>query len=441
LRSAGVIKVDRLEELLDVSTLALAAPLAAGRRVALVGNSGGPLILAADACEANGLLVTELDESTQKELAQCLVAAAATSNPVDLTADGRSESLERALEIVLGDTTIDAVIVVVTEVLALSGDEARAAAERVASRFDKPIVACVLGGTPSSPEHALHRVAEIPSPERAASALAHLCRYAQWRNRPRISVNEPVALGQPSVVREIVGAFLAETPAGGWLELDEAARLLSSCGLPILNTRAASSADEAAVVAESLGFPVVLKARAGELVHKSDVGGVVTSLASASAVHAAYEEMSQRLGDQMGGAVLQPMAKAGVEAIVGLTVDPDFGSVVMVGLGGVMTDVLGDRAFAVPPLDAGAGQAMVSSLRAAPLLDGFRGSLPVDRQALAALVELVARVAEEVPELVELDLNPVIVTAEGALVVDCKARLAPRHLGPGPLFRALRSRS
>ena len=437
LRSAGVIKVDRLEELLDVSTLLLAAPLPMGRRIGLVGNSGGPLILAADACEANGLLVAELDEVTKTALQGCLVVAGATANPVDLTADGTRETLERTLEIVLADGAIDAVIVVVTEVLALSGDDARLAVESVASRFDKPLIACVLGGSTLGHERELPRVAEIPSPERAASALAHLCRYAQWRNRPKISSHEPAAIEQLSVVREIVGDRLAETPAGGWLGLDEAARLLSSCGLPILATHAVFSADEAAAVGESLGFPVVLKARSGDLVHKSDVGGVMTSLASASAVRAAYEEMSTRLGPQMGGAVIQPMAETGVEAIVGLTVDPVFGSLVMVGLGGVMTDVLGDRAFAVPPLDAGAGQAMVSSLRAAPLLDGFRGAPLVDRGALEALVEQVARVSEEVPELVELDLNPVIVTPGGALVVDCKARLAPRHLGPGPLFRAL----
>jgi acyl-CoA synthetase (NDP forming) len=157
-------------------------------------------------------------------------------------------------------------------------------------------------------------------------------------------------------------------------------------------------------------------------------------------IAASARTMSARLGDQMGGAVIQPMAQAGIEAIVGLTVDPVFGPVVMVGLGGVMTDVLGDRAFAVPPLDPGAGEAMVRSLRAAPLLDGFRGAPPVDRRALVAIVEQVARIAEVVPELVELDLNPVIVTAKGALVIDCKARLAPRHLGPGPLFRALRPR-
>jgi acetyl coenzyme A synthetase (ADP forming)-like protein len=440
LRGAGVIKVDRLEELLDVSALLLAAPLPAGRRVALVGNSGGPLIIAADACEASGLRITELGAETKSELQRSLVAAAAVSNPVDLTADGDSATLERALDIILSDDAIDSVIVVVTDVLALKSDDARATIAAVASRYDKPIIACVLGSTPKESVREVHGVADIATPERAASALAHLCRYAEWRRRPKMATNQLTAIEQPSVVREIVRSHLAEAGAGGWLELDVAARLLGTCGLPVASTQAVFSADEAASMAESLGFPVALKARSGELVHKSDIGGVVIALSSAGAVRAAYEEMATRLGRQMGGAVVQPMAQAGIEAIVGLTADPVFGPVVMVGLGGVMTDVLGDRAFAVPPLDPGAGEAMVRSLRAAPLLDGFRGAPPVDRQALITIVEQVARIAEEVPELVELDLNPVIVTADGAVIVDCKARLAPRHLGPGPLFRALRPR-
>jgi acyl-CoA synthetase (NDP forming) len=200
-----------------------------------------------------------------------------------------------------------------------------------------------------------------------------------------------------------------------------------------------SNADEAITVGESIGFPVVLKARSGALVHKSDVGGVALGLDNAMAVREAYETMSSRLGVEMGGAVIQPMAPSGVEAIVGLVVDPMFGPVLMVGLGGVMTDLLGDHAFAVPPLDPGTADMMVSSLRAAPLLDRYRGAPTVDRRALVAVLENIAKVADEVPELVELDLNPILVTSTGAIVLDCKARLAPRHVGPGPLFRALRS--
>jgi hypothetical protein len=146
------------------------------------------------------------------------------------------------------------------------------------------------------------------------------------------------------------------------------------------------------------------------------------------------------LGSQMGGAVIQPMAAPGVEAIVGLASDPEFGPVVMVGLGGVMTDLLRDRAFAVPPLGPGVAGAMVASLRAAPLLDGYRGAPKVDRQGLVTVLEQIAHVAEEVPELAELDLNPILVSPAGALVVDCKVRLAPRQPGPGPLFPALRRR-
>jgi acyl-CoA synthetase (NDP forming) len=441
LQSAGVIKVDRFEELLDVSEILLTGRLPKGRRVALVGNSGGPLILAADACEAGGLVVPELDEPTTIQLKATLVPAAAVTNPVDLTADGTAASLEAALEIVLDDPAIDAVIVVVTEVTALNTRDARAAIARVAERHEKPIVACLLGAAPARVAHGVSLVGELLSPERAAAALNHVCRYAEWR-RNDCSLGDDVGrLANEPSVRSIVASRLASNPEGGWLELEDAAALLEACGVPVLATRAASSADEAVAVAESIGFPVVLKARSGSLVHKSDVGGVVLGLESPEAVREAYLSMSNRLGEHMGGAVLQPMTPSGVEAIVGLAVDPDFGPIVMAGLGGVMTDLLGDHAFGVPPFNPGTAESMIHSLRASALLDGYRGSPKVDRDALIAVLESIAKVAELVPELVELDLNPVVVTASGALVVDCKARLAPGRNGPGPLFRAMRSTS
>jgi acyl-CoA synthetase (NDP forming)/GNAT superfamily N-acetyltransferase len=441
LQSAGVIKVDRLEELLDVSAILLAAPLPTGRRVALVGNSGGPLILAADACEGGGLAVPEIREATQHALGKVLVPAAAVANPVDLTADGTAAMLEQALEIVLRDDAIDAVIVVFTETLTTSAAAARESVAHVARLAGKPVVACTVGvDTPLGPSGAA-AVAEVPSPERAAAALGHVCGYAKWRRRPRPSAALPEDLSDQPTISEIVASKLASSGTGGWLELDQAARLLEACGVPVLPTRGATTAEEAAVVAASVGFPVVLKARSGDVVHKSEVGGVALGLDNADAVRTAYETMESRLGAQMGGAVIQPMAPRGIEAIVGLASDPAFGPVVMVGLGGVMTDLLRDRAFTVPPLEPGAAGAMVASLRAAPLLDGYRGAPKVDRQALVAVLERIAHVAEEVPELVELDLNPILVSPTGALAVDCKARVAPRRPGPGPLFPALRPRT
>ena len=439
LRSAGVIKVDRLEELLDVSAILLAAPLPAGRRVALVGNSGGPLILAADACEGGGLTVPELPQPAQGALGEVLVPAAATANPVDLTADGTAAMLEQALDSVLADDAIDAVITIVVETMAISAAEVRETIARVAQRAGKPVVACSVEAS-TAPVPSGTKVAEIPSPERTAAALAHVCAYAQWRRRPLLPAEEPEERSDQPVIGQIIAAKLASSPAGGWLELDQAAGLLAACGLPVLPTRGAATAAQAAAAAEAVGFPVVLKARSGDVVHKSDVGGVALGLADSEAVRAAYETMQARLGAQMGGAVIQPMAPPGVEAIVGLAADPEFGPVVMAGLGGVMTDLLQDRAFAVPPLEPGAADAMVASLRAAPLLDGYRGAPKADRQALVAVLEQVARIAEEVPELVELDLNPILVSSAGAVAVDCKARLAPRQPGPGPLFPALRRR-
>jgi acyl-CoA synthetase (NDP forming) len=439
LQSAGVIKVDRFEELLDVSQILLTGRLPKGRRVALVGNSGGPLILAADACEAGGLVVPELDEGTTAQLREVLVVAAAVTNPVDLTADGDSDRLERALEIVLDDPTIDAVIVVVTEVVALTTRDARRAVGRVARKYEKPIVACLLGAAPSRVSDGASLVGELPSPERAATALNHVCRYAEWRHNDSETSDDAAPPAYDTKVRAIVSSQLERNPDGGWLELEDAAALLEACGVPVLSTRAATNAQEAVDVAASIGFPVVLKARSGSLVHKSDVGGVVLGLESAEAVREAYAAMSDRIGEQMGGAVLQPMIPSGVEAIIGLVVDPDFGPVVMAGLGGVMTDLLGDHAFAVPPFNPGTAESMIESLRAAALLDGYRGSPKVDRHAFIAVLESIAKVAELVPELVELDLNPVVVSASGALVVDCKARLAPSRTGPGPLFRAMRS--
>jgi acyl-CoA synthetase (NDP forming) len=439
LESAGVIKVDRLEELFDVSALLVAAPLPASNRIGLVGNSGGPLILAADGCEAGGLRVPELAGPTREALRGVLGSSAAVGNPVDITADGDGRSLQQAVEIVLHDEGIDAVMVVVTHLVALSATDAREVVAGMAKSSAKPIVVCILGAQSEAATTEDPSVAEVPTPERAATALGRVCSYAEWRRHPPSPPVTDWRVPDPAVARDIVASALAGRRPGGWLPPDRAARLMEACGIPVVPTLPAATAAEAASVAESVGFPVALKARSGDIVHKSDVGGVVVGLDSPDAVRRAYEVMHDRIGDQMGGGVVQPMAPAGVEAIVGLASDPDSGPVVMVGLGGVMVDLLGDRVFGVPPFDVGTAEAMIGKLRAAPLLDGFRGAPVIDRQALVSVLEAVAHIAEEFPEVVELDLNPVIVSPDGALVVDCKVRLSPPTAGPGPLFRSLHS--
>lgn len=435
LSKAGVIKVDRLDELLDVSSVLLAGRLPTGNRVALVGNSGGPLILAADACESHGLIVPEFSIVTQTLLTGATSAAAAVGNPVDLTADATAEGLEQSMAAAINDESIDALIVVITSLPMLSSREVRIVVERVASNTSKPVILCILGDRSDSETR---NFSEIGTPERAATALAHICRYADWRAMSsEAPPSDPTGSASSNA---IVATSLDHHAGGGWLPLDEAARLLQSCGITVLPTHGADDVADAIAIADSVGYPVVLKARAGALVHKSDVGGVALALRSAEEVREAFERMEANLGPLMGGAVIQPMAPKGVEAIVGVATDPSFGPVVMVGLGGVLTDLLGDRAFAVPPLDENACDRLVASLRAGPLLAGYRGSEIVDRAALGHVVRLVSQLADEVPELAELDLNPVVVHAGGATVLDCKLRLNPAPIGPGPLFRSLRAR-
>jgi len=441
LASAGVIEAERLEELLDIVQVLVHVPLPAGQRVGLVGNSGGPLILAADACGPGGLVVGDLGDATAVALRAVLGAAAACANPVDITADGDAEAFEQALCLVLDDPAVDAVVAVVTELNRLSAAEASEVLERAANRSAKPLVGCILRGddAPLTEVTADSRLALIASPERAVGALACAYRYRAWRDRPEEAPPELVGVDGDRA-RAIVAAELAVSPGGGWLSADAAAELLAAFGVRVASTVAVASPEEALAEAVRVGFPVVLKAGSGDLVHKSDRGGVALGLDSPERLAEAYATMRERLGDAMGVPVVQPMVPAGVETIVGLSVDPAFGPVLLFGLGGVATDLLGDHALAVPPLSAEDAERLIESTRGAALLHGYRGAPAADLGALQDVVLRVSRLAETVREVVELDLNPVVVSASGAIVVDCKVRVAPRQAGPGPLTRSLRQR-
>ena len=305
--SAGVIKVDHLEELVDVSSVLLTGHLPRGNRVALVGNSGGPLILAADACESAGLLVPELGETMKHLLGAVADPEAAVSNPIDLTAEGTANQLARALELIAAEDSIDAVVVVATALPALSGSEIQAAVECVARWTAKPVVLCLLG-TDAEPRDRTCQYATLSTPERAATAVAHVCRYAEWRRRDTSTVT---TLSPTIASNAVLSSVLEAHAAGGWLGLDAAAHLLASCGLPIVATYGASSADEVADLADSIGYPVVLKARSGEIVHKSDVGAVAIGLNTAAEVRHAYDLMTARLGDRWVALSSSPWWPAG----------------------------------------------------------------------------------------------------------------------------------
>jgi acyl-CoA synthetase (NDP forming) len=312
---------------------------------------------------------------------------------------------------------------------------------RVAAGATKPIVGSFLAWPdiepllqPAGPEEAT--VPAFSSPVPAARALARAAAFGEWRRRPPGSVPELDGFDHDGA-RQVVETFLADHAGGGWLPAHRITELLGAIGVPVLETVPVTSDTEAAAQAKRLGFPVVLKASGPNVVHKSDVGGVVIDLASAGDVAAAYRDMAGRVGPAMTGAVVQRLARPGVETIVGVVLDPLFGPLVMFGMGGVAVELLRDRAFRILPLtDADAGE-LVRSLRASPLLFGYRGSAPVAVDAVEDVLQRVARLAAVVPELAELDFNPVIVSPGGVEVVDSRVRIVPAPPAPDEHLRRL----
>jgi acetyl coenzyme A synthetase (ADP forming)-like protein len=428
-RQAGVIRVDTLDELFDMALVLGSQPLPRGRRVAIIGNSGGPGILATDACDGAGLEVPELSAATQEALHAVVDPNASVSNPVDLVASATPGVYEQALAIVLADEAVDAAIVICTPTFAAAPPRIADVLRRSAAATDKPLVGCFLAWPGLSPllraEPGEPDAADVPafaSPEPAARALGRAAHYATWRVRPTGA--EPDLDGfDPDRAGALVDAFLTHSPEGGWLTADDLDELLAAAGVPTITSAAVSHAEDAAQAAAKLGFPVALKAIGPELVHKSDAGGVHLGLRSEIEVADAYRSMATRIGERMTGGIIQQMAAPGVETIVGMVDHPLFGPLVMFGMGGTATELLGDRSFRILPVTDLDAAELVRSLRSSPLLFSYRDSPPVAVRALEDTLQRIARLAARLPELAELEINPLIVSPGGVVSVDARARL------------------
>jgi len=441
-RQAGIIRVKTLEELFDVARILVHQPLPAGRRVAVVGNSGGPGILAADACAGAGLEVPELRAETQAALRDVLAPGAGVSNPIDLIASGSADEYEAALNIVLADDAIDAALVIFTD--ATITDPARiveALRNALAANASKPMAACFLSGEVG---HAIpatdadghgQDIPVFPFPEAPAIALGHVARLSEWRQQPTGMIPELDGV-DVELARERATRSLAAYPDGLWLPSDELADLLDAVGVGVVRPRKATSGYEATALAEQVGGAVALKVASETIQHKTDVGGVVLNVEPGD-VAREYEAMAARIGPAMNGALVQPMVESGVEVIIGAVDDPSFGPVVMFGLGGTATELFADRAFSIVPLTDIEAASLVRAPRSSALLFGHRGSEPVDVAALEELVLRISKLADSLPELAELDLNPVIARPDGAFVVDARARLTPIHEPPTQPIRRL----
>lgn len=430
---AGVVRAENLGELLDAARLLTEQPLPAGDRLAVIGNAGGVNVLAADAADAAELTVPAFSRQLRGRLAA--LAPGGGENPVDLGAGTTPRALSTAVDAVAGSGEVDAVLAVVAATRATDVPAALAALGRVADRRPGLPIAVVVVGADAPATVGERRVPVFDLPERAVQAIGHAARYAAWRREPLGS--RPVLTGiDAEGARATVNAALAA--GGGWQPYETASAILRAYGLRLITTLPARDLAEATEAAERLGYPVVLKADDPMLVHKSDVGGVRLRLGGAAAVRSAYRALARALGTPEPPVLVQPMAAGTLELVAGVVHDPLFGSLVMVGLGGVHTDLLGDRAFRlVPVTDLDAGR-MWRALRAAPLLTGYRGAPPVDTGALEDLLLRLGRLAEDLPEVAELDLNPVFAGPGGVICVDVKLRLAAVGPEPDAVLRGLR---
>ena len=405
--ATGVIAVDDAGELADTARLLTSQPLPAGPRLAVVSNAGGLGILAADA-------------AAREDLHLAIVPG--TGNPTDLGAGATPEVVGTTAQAVLTSPDVDAALFVLVATRASDiSDSLQQVATAIARTDRTRPVAMVAVGMKDRPNE-VRGVPVYGSVDAAARALGHAVRYARWRaTKPGVlPAANPAARDQALVIAHSV---LTDHPQGGWLDVPAASSMLTAYGVPVVHSTVAGTPDAAVAAANRISGPVVLKTADPEEVHKTERGLVRTGLENEQEVRAAEEEMALAQGLSHTPVLVQAQVGAGVEIAVGMVRDPVFGPLVMIAAGGVTTDILDDHVFLLAPVtDADASRA-VRSLRIWPQLAGYRGAPGCDVAALERVLQSVAQLAADVPPLAELDLNPVVVTPEGAICVDVKARL------------------
>ncbi len=430
LAQAGVLRAGSVEELFDLAMSFNGQPLPRGRRVAVVTNSGGPGILAADALEANNLNVADLDATTVARLKPLFPEEASLRNPLDMIASATPPGYRAALGALLDDPGIDAVMSIFVPPMGVrQADVAEAIVAAKAGGPDKPLIAVLMGRQGLPQGRAELHADNIPAyifPESAARALAAMCRYREWRERPL-----PVAEELPAD-RAGAAAILLKARSEGRPRLDEieSLQLLQAYGIPTASASLATSAESAVTAAEQMGFPVVMKIVAPAIIHKTDVGGVQVDLGNADEVRTAYEDImagARRAQPEapITGVLVQQMVKGGREMIVGMSRDPSLGPMLMFGLGGTLVEVLHDVVFRLAPIHRLDAADMVRGIRGFRLLTGVRGAPPADLGALEDVLLRVSRLATDFPDIAELDLNPVLAFADGVRAVDARVMLAP----------------
>lgn len=423
-QQAGVLRADTSEELFDWARALAWCPPSPGRRVAVLTNSGGPGVTAADAVEANGMQLAELSQRTSEELQKILAPEASLKNPVDMLAGASPEQYASSLSLLLDDPGVDSCLIILPPPPMHSAGSVARALIPVINLARKPVVVALMGERMIQEAVEFFRAARVPEyrfPERAASALATLATRADFLSRADSGSVSPANI-QPKVIEALL-----HKQTTGFLPNEIVSQVFSAYGIPTLQMNLAKSADEAVALAEKMGFPVALKIASEEIVHKSDVGGVLLNLATPHDVRNGYQSITEKCrlaqpGAHIQGIHVQQMAPDGQEVIVGTVHDQQFGAVLMFGSGGVEVEGLKDVAFALTPLTEHDATTLLQKSWAGRKLEGYRNIPAVNKVALLDVLYRVAQLAADHPQLAEIEINPLKVTTSGVVAIDTRIK-------------------
>ena len=426
----GVIQTDTLQEMFEATALLATQPLPPGSRVAVVSNAGGPAVLCADTLALQGLTVIDFPVELRQQLQSFLPPHVTIHNPIDLVASVDPQLYQRCLEVLLASGVVDAAIAIFVPRQAGVAPEIAEAIHRaaIASGRTKPVLAVFTQANQPLNElqDSHNRIPCYRFPEPAARALAHAVRYAEWLARPAGGSPQFPDL-QPQVAHQVIATAVEQLGSqGGWLEPSAVEALLKAFGLPVPQSFMATTAHEAVAAAQQIGGAVVMKVISPTVLHKSNVGGVVLDLSGDDCIKAAFEQVFSVVADAQG-VLIQPFIQGGQEVLIGINRDPAFGPLVAFGLGGVLVDLLQSVAVRLSPLKLQDVEDLIETARGSQLLKGYRGSPPVDIAAIKEALLRVSAMAEALPEITEMDLNPIKVFSpgEGLMIVDARIRISP----------------
>ena len=428
---AGVLRANDMASMFDMALALGYQPLLKGDRIAIVTNAGGPGILATDALERSGMSLARLEVETIKSLEKRLPDAASAANPVDVLGDARGDRYRFALEIVSKDPNVDGIMVVLTPQAMTEIEDTARLVGLLSHEMDKPVLACFMGEAKVQRGIKVLREYDVPNfsfPEQAALAFRAMSQYRAIKER-----KDPV-YESFEVDNKAVKKVLERTKQDGRYAIGDAEAwdILKAYGLSIPRSVLAKTPQEAVEVAGEIGYPVVLKIASPDILHKTDVGGVKVGLETPDQVQDAFELMIYRteryLPDaQIWGCQVQEMAPpGGLEVLIGMNRDPQFGPLVTFGLGGIYVEALKDVTFRVAPFTRLEAQAMLEEIRAKALLEGIRGKPPVDKEAIIDTLLKMGQLVQEFPEIAEFDINPLIVypKGQGAIAIDMRLVLS-----------------